>query len=1171
MAGVGQSWIGPLAAALVIAVGMGPSAPAQQKASGSLAGRLTDWYATPLEGATVILRNQETGSETRTTTAKNGAYRFTSLGAGEYTLEAESPKLGQAHVDGIIVSAGHEARVLAAMQFLLPTPKPIQAAFHDMEPPTHALATTLPAEQLQALPLTGRRWQDFEPETPTTSTAAGGSAPTSLRGAGQLPVATTVDGATTTLAFGGAGRYGPGGSGLHGPAMSQSAIREVQTAAGNVEAEGDRAAGGRMEIETMRGTNALHGQAFGFDRQNTWGAKNPFSQWVKETAPATELTVPVFTPEAYTPPDNEVTWGIGMGGRIRRDKLFWFGALDGYQRNDPGLSMVKHPYLCANPPQCTEQTGFFAQPSDPQMQVLSARMGQSNNPVAAGLAAYSPMLETLAGLLGPAPRTATQWVGFSRIDWEATERHHFTLEGTGALWNSPGGGLTRVSETYGNHSFGMSHATEEWLLGRWEAFLTPNLLAVSQGSWGHDILSERPDAPSAFEKPFLNPSVNSWGQLPQIVVDNRYGLTIGNPSRFGQGNYPDEHLYQGQETVDWVHRGLLMKAGFALNHNTDATSMLRNQTGTYSYENAVNFTSDEWAFANGVGELDPDNQHNCDPTGKGFGNLPCYSYYSQTLGPNDWQLGTNDWAGFATAQWQPAKRLVLSAGLRWEREQLPPPIAALANPELPLAGKLPSLGNNWGPRASLALGTGEGHWPVLRMGYGMYYARTENSTVETVLTQTGSPNGDLSVFMRPIDDLPNYGGGAPPFPNVLTGLPSSVVKPDAEEFAPNFRNPEVHQGVAAIEETLPGHVQLTGSAMVSLGRRLPVFIDTNIDTAAAGTITYAVVDATGQGPIKTQQIAVPFYASWPLGKTSVPGSVCQPNQYGIGGWCSPDYQQVDQFASRANSTYEAAMFRIERYDRSGLSLHAHYTYSHAMDWNPNQTPLEPGPAGLGEEYGTSDQDVRHSAAVMAVYEPPWKLQNWAGKLGNGWMLSGIGQFRGGLPYTMRVAGSLPECVISAGESPCTPPATGAKATTGELIFGLRPGMNGSGGDNRVFGLGNGTIPYNIGRNTFRYPSTWKADMRVSKHFELGHMRQLELMGESFNLFNHQNVTELETTGYYIEAGSPFPTLNFLTGPYVGATGTIQKPNTTAFGQPLNINATNFYRERQFQFGLRLRF
>ncbi len=33
------------------------------------------------------------------------------------------------------------------------------------------------------------------------------------------------------------------------------------------------------------------------------------------------------------------------------------------------------------------------------------------------------------------------------------------------------------------------------------------------------------------------------------------------------------------------------------------------------------------------------------------------------------------------------------------------------------------------------------------------------------------------------------------------------------------------------------------------------------------------------------------------------------------------------------------------------------------------------------------------------------------------------------------------------------------------------------------------------------------------------MRELELLVESFNLFNHQNVTELETTGYYIESGT----------------------------------------------------
>ena len=769
----------------------------------------------------------------------------------------------------------------------------------------------------------------------------------------------------------------------------------------------------------------------------------------------------------------------------------------------------------------------------------------SSNPVAEGLAAYSNLLQTLDGLLGPAPRASAQWVGFSRIDWQAAERHRLTLEGIGAAWDSPGGGLTRVSETYGTSSFGSSQASEELLLGRWEAFLTPNLLAVTQGSMGRNLLSARPEAPSAFEQTFLIPSV--WGQLPQIVVDNRYGFTIGNPSRFGQGSYPDEKLYQAQESVDWVRGSLLVKAGFDLSHNSDATSLLRNQTGTYSYSSVENFASDALAFADfGIaGQLNPNNQHNCDQTGKvwrdttgqlhGLGYLPCYSYYSQVIGPTDWHLSTNDWAGFATAQWQPKKLVVFSTGLRWEREQLPPTIAKLANPELPLTERLPSLGNNWGPRVSLAIGSAETHWPVLRLGYGMYFGRTENATVETALTQTGSPNGDLNFFMRPTDNL--NAGGAPPFPYVLSGEPAKMVKPGAVEFAPNFSNPEVHQAVAALEEALPGHVQLTASAMVSLGRRLPISIDTNFDpTVDPRTITYGVVDGTGLGPIKTTQITVPFYAAWPSTNSTT----------GFAGRLNPDYQQITNIMSRANSTYEAAMLKITRYGHNGLSLHAHYTYAHAADWNPNESTTVAGsdvldPANFSQEYGTSNLDMRHSAAVMVIYEVPWKLHNLAGRFANGWMLSGTGQFRSGMPYTMRTSGSLAEEF---------------SVTTGAAIVALGPGMNGSGGDNRVYG---------VGRNTYRYPATWKADMRLGKRFDLGPMRQLELLVESFNLFNHQNVTELETTGYYLEPGNlsgGLPTLNFLTG---------LKANTTAFGQPLNINATNFYRERQIQLGLRMRF
>jgi hypothetical protein len=156
------------------------------------------------------------------------------------------------------------------------------------------------------------------------------------------------------------------------------------------------------------------------------------------------------------------------------------------------------------------------------------------------------------------------------------------------------------------------------------------------------------------------------------------------------------------------------------------------------------------------------------------------------------------------------------------------------------------------------------------------------------------------------------------------------------------------------------------------------------------------------------------------------------------------------------------------------------------------------------------------------------------------MLSAVGNFHSGLPYTMRTAGSLAKQFD----------------VTGTAIVALSTGMNGYGGDNRVYG---------VGRNTYRYPSTWKADLRLGRRFNLGQMRQLELMAESFNLFNHQNVTQLETTGYTIESGTVnggLPRLNYLTG---------LKNGQTEFGKPLNINGTDFFRQRQMQFGARLRF
>jgi hypothetical protein len=575
--------------------------------------------------------------------------------------------------------------------------------------------------------------------------------------------------------------------------------------------------------------------------------------------------------------------------------------------------------------------------------------------------------------------------------------------------------------------------------------------------------------------------------------------------------------------------------------------------GTYTYSNVENFISDALVFGEKFGlsdALDPNNQHNCDETGKvwrdsggnlrGLGNLPCYSYYSQTMGPTDWHLSTNDWAGYATAQWQRTswwslRRIALGAGAVAAAHRRAPESGASAD------GKAAQPGQQLGSAHRRGRGNRRKALAGAAAGLRNVLWAHENATLETALTQTGSLNGDLSFFMRPTDDPERRRRSAV---SLRAGRRAGQRgQAGSGGVCAQLPQSEVHQAVAAVEETLPGHVEVTASAMVSLGRRLPISIDTNFDPAVnPGNHHLRRGGRNRRGTHQGHADHGSLLRFLALGNLPP----------GFAGRLNPDYQQITQIMSRANSTYEAAMLKVDRYGRRGLSLHAHYTYAHAMDWNPNESAQVAGNDVLDPP--TSAWSTEPATWTCATRPARWQSMRRRGSCAarpESWQrldaLGRIGQFRSGLPYTMRTSGSLAE----------------EFTTPGAAIVGLGPGMNGSGGDNRVYGMGD-NIVYNIGRNTYRYPATWKADLRLGKRFDLGQMRQLELLAESFNLFNHQNVTELETTGYYLESGSTssLPTLNFLTG---------LKANTTAFGQPLNINATNFYRERQFQFGLRMRF
>lgn len=320
-------------------------------------------------------------------------------------------------------AAGAAARILAQ---IASTPAPTLIQLDSVI--STEVSTALTRNEIDQLPMTATDGDLFAPDAAPQGDTDAAERRTSR--------AVRFDGASTALAFGargggnGATPMGatPVGATPMGLARNQAAIQEVKMFGG----VGSSAwAGENSLIESRQGVQRLHGHAFVFDKPKLWGARNPLTPWVKETAPAIGATVPVFDSEAYSPRDRQMRWSAGFGDTLLRGKIGWFTAFSGEVRGHPAVSTVRHP------------ENFFVQPSNDEMQMLASRLGLSGaDPVANGVQAYSKMLETLAGLLGPAARTSLGSTGSARIDWRAAEHHRFTFEGNGADWNSTGGGLT---------------------------------------------------------------------------------------------------------------------------------------------------------------------------------------------------------------------------------------------------------------------------------------------------------------------------------------------------------------------------------------------------------------------------------------------------------------------------------------------------------------------------------------------------------------------------------------------------------------------------------------------------------------------------------------------------------------------------------------------------------
>jgi Carboxypeptidase regulatory-like domain len=1048
---------------------------AQSSTGGSVGGTVVDAFGGLVVNARVEARNQAGGVLRWTRTDQQGEFRFAALDPGQYRVEVSGPGFAPAGAD-CTVAVGRVTELHLSLYAGGPHEAvTVNAKVQELDATSSSVASNLDQASLEALPSNGRRWCDFALLTPGAVPDQDGNGLISFHGTSPLLNNSVLDGADNNQAFFSEER----GRTRIAYSISKSAVQEFQVNASNYSAEYGRAAGGVVNTVTRSGGNTFHGQLFYFDRSSNWAARNPFTTLTSKTAFGTYETVP------YKPREMRYQGGVSVGGPIKKDKLFWFFSWDENYRDFPGVARALHP------------DALFAIPSTASLQMLGARTRTTTDQAREN---YSATLDKLASQLGVVDRTSNQAVFFPKIDWQIGERNHVTLQYNHVRWNSPAGVQTAPSSTYGITSFGNDGTTVSWIIGRWNFFLTPDMVNEVRYQYGRDFQSEMSQQPTPFEQTF---ATNQWGQPPQISVSSSTnGFIFGKPAYLDRIAYPDERRNQLMDTVTWVHGNHVTKLGYDYNHVNDYSNTLRNQTGTYSYPNVLNFTSDL---------VSP---NHCDTAGTGLGNLPCYSWYSQSIGPTTFEFSSADYAGFLSEEWKVTRGLTLSFGIRYEYEQLPNTQKALVNPDFPQTATLPDDRNNIGPRFGFAWNLFPSGNTVLRGGYGVYYGRIVNSTAFAALTSTGSPNAQRSYYFRPTDV------GPPPFPYVFTTAPPTSIAPDAVFFDTHFQNPQIQQAELSLEQSLGRTTTLSISGLLSLGRELPNFVDGNIDLNQVDSITYQVTDDTGRGPIKSSTYTAPFFAKR----------------------LKPNYQQVTNIFSETNSRYEAGLIRLTHRMQHGIQYHANYTYSHSTDYNQNESTFADGndvldPRNFSLEYGNSSFDVRQRLTGGAVFQSEWKPKGLKGVFLAGYSLAPTMQLQAGLPYTMRTVGAVPSVKVI------------DELSRIRTISGLGVSINGSGGDNR--------LP-EVGRNTFRYPPTYGFDVRASKRTQINERFNLELLAECFNLINHRNATRVETSGYAMNGASSAFTLPRLT--YVAD-----------FGAITNANSTAMSRERQIQIAVKLNF
>jgi hypothetical protein len=149
-------------------------------------------------------------------------------------------------------------------------------------------------------------------------------------------------------------------------------------------------------------------------------------------------------------------------------------------------------------------------------------------------------------------------------------------------------------------------------------------------------------------------------------------------------------------------------------------------------------------------------------------------------------------------------------------------------------------------------------------------------------------------------------------------------------------------------------------------------------------------------------------------------------------------------------------------------------------------------------YSRADTDVRHRAVASWIWDlPKFTSERWAGPFVNGWEITGVATFQGGMPY---------DVVTGTDNS-----RTGIGRDRPNLVGDWRMPDDRSTGEKldqwfntKAFVPNNIGEFGNLGRNVLRGPGIINFDLGVFKNFRLTEAHSIQFRAEAFNAFNRAN-------------------------------------------------------------------